>query len=64
MLHLKNVKNHFFRIKLGSFKYISYICGRQSLSEDVASLRALFYSRASTDYLKVKVLPTKTIELP
>ena len=26
MLHLKNVKNNFFRIKLGSFEDYSYLC--------------------------------------
>ena len=31
MLHLKNVKNKFFRIKLGALELISYLCGRQSL---------------------------------
>ena len=32
MLHLKNINDHFFYIKLGSFDYNSYICSRLSLS--------------------------------
>ena len=32
MFHLKNVKNKFFRIKLGSFNYNFYICSVASSS--------------------------------
>ena len=52
MLHLQNVKIHFFHIKLGSFKYISYICTQSGKAPLLQML-----SRASV-ILDLKILVT------